>query len=115
MNSPDHSQTQKRQKLLHHIAVGGGFVGLILWFYIGRELGILDWVTRQMPEEHAGAGLMLGIMLLMTPGFFIWARYNRWVERKLRVHGFYYETEYDAEQAQLLAQKQAEKSSKHSE
>ncbi|MFW1677802.1 hypothetical protein ACFVYJ_08465 [Pontibacter sp. JAM-7] len=107
----DNNAAQKRQKLLHHIAVGCGFMGLILWFYIGRELGILDWAASLLPQEHAGAGLMLGIMLLMTPGFFIWSRYNRWVEHRLAIRGFYYETEYEEEQARLLAEKNAAKKS----
>ncbi|MDF2180813.1 hypothetical protein [Neptuniibacter sp. CAU 1671] len=115
MSSPEHTPAQKQRKLLHHIAVGGGFLGLILWFYVGREIGVLDWATALMPEQHAGAGLMLGIMLVMTPGFFIWARYNRWVEQKLAVRGFYYETAYDAEQAELLAKKKAEKSAERHE
>ncbi|MBY4675273.1 hypothetical protein [Marinobacterium arenosum] len=83
-------------KTLHHIGVGAGFLGLILWYYAGHQLGILDWVAQQVPERYAGGGLMLGIMLLMTPGFFIWKLYNRWLEAKLSVRGRYYEDEYYA-------------------
>jgi len=35
--------------------------------------------------------LLFGIIIGMTPGFFIWKHYNRWVEQKLGVTGKYYE------------------------
>ncbi|WP_286238409.1 hypothetical protein [Neptuniibacter halophilus] len=81
-------------KIIHHLAVAVGFIGLLAWFYAGRQLGFLDWITLQMPAKYAGSGLMLGIMILMTPGFFIWARYNRWVEKRLQIKGIYYEDSY---------------------
>ncbi|MDO6513278.1 MULTISPECIES: hypothetical protein [Neptuniibacter] len=93
------------KKYLHHLAVGTGFVGLILWFYIGRELGFLDWITQQMPDKYAGSGLMLGIMILMTPGFFLWSRFNRWAEKKLNVSGIYYEDEYYKNEDKLKQKK----------
>jgi len=34
---------------------------------------------------------MLAIGLGMTPAFFIWSRFNRWVEKKLQIKGKYYE------------------------
>lgn len=82
---------QKKKNLLHHIAVGIGFVGLLVWLYIGRELGFLDWIILQVPRDYAGAALMVGIMIIMTPGFFIWTRYNRWIEKRLKIEGIYYE------------------------
>mgnify|MGYP003873315959 CR=1 FL=1 len=48
---------------------------------------------------------MLGIMLAMTPGFFIWKLYNRWLERKLAVTGKYYEDEYYANFEKQQAEK----------
>lgn len=80
-----------RQRLLHHLATAAGFVFLILWFVAGRASGILDYAITWVPESHAGAGLMLGIMIMMTPGFLIWKYANRWVERKLNITGRYYE------------------------
>ncbi len=93
---------KKDTKLLHHIAVGAGFIGLIAWYYIlGIQLGFLDWMIQQMPPKYAGSGMMIGIMVLMTPGFFIWSRFNRWVEKKLSVSGIYYEDEYYKHQDEL--------------
>lgn len=78
---------------LYLLATAAGFAGLILWFYAGREIGILDWISSQFPPSHAGAGLMVAIMLLMTPGFLLWKLYNRWVEKKLQVKGRFLEDE----------------------
>jgi len=76
---------------LYLCATGAGFAGLIGWFFVGRTLGILDWATQLLPESHAGAGLMLGIMLMMAPGFFLWKLYNRWIEQRLQVRGRFLE------------------------
>jgi len=81
-------------KLLHHLGAALGFVGLILWYYIGERLGLTVALSHFFPSSHSGVGLMLGIMLVMTPGFFVWKFYNRWLERKLSVKGRYYEDEY---------------------
>ena len=88
------SNENRHQKLLHHLGVAAGFVGLMAWFYLGDRLGLMQAVSELVPESHAGAGLMLGIMLVMAPGFFIWKLYNRWLERKLAVTGRYYEDEF---------------------
>lgn len=85
---------KKDNNLLHHLSVGIALIGLFLWFYIGRELGFLNWVTQQMPAKYAGSGYMLGVMILMTPGFFLWSRFNRWSEKKLKVSGIYYEDSF---------------------
>lgn len=78
-------------KLIYHSAVAFGFLGLIGWFYIGRESGLLEWIMIQLPDKFAGSAVMIGIIIIMTPGFFIWSRYNRWIEKRLKVKGFYYE------------------------
>lgn len=91
----------KRTKLLHHCAAGAGFAGLILWYYAGYKLGFLDWIIQQVPPRFAGSGMMIGVMIMMTPGFFIWSRYNRWVEKKLKVTGIYYEDEFYKENEAL--------------
>lgn len=96
------------QKFLHHLGVGAGFAGLIVWFYFGRELGILEWVTAQVPESYSGAGVMLGIMIMMTPGFYLWTLFNRWMERKLAVTGTYYEDAYYEAAEKAQAEKEAQ-------
>ncbi|MBR9829457.1 MAG: hypothetical protein GYB41_12565 [Oceanospirillales bacterium] len=76
---------------LYLLATGAGFVGLIAWFYTGRQLGVLQWIIDLFPASHAGAGLMIAIMLMMTPGFLLWKLFNRWVEAKLKVKGRFLE------------------------
>jgi hypothetical protein len=83
-----------RTKLLHHIATALGLIFLGLWYLLFQQLGVLDWITGLVPATHAGAGLMLGIATVMIPGFFIWKLYNRWVERRLKIRGMYYEDSY---------------------
>jgi hypothetical protein len=83
--------TDHQKKLLHHLAVAGGFVFLILWFYFGRKTGFLDWAVSLAPASHAGAALTLAIMIMMVPAFFIWKYINRLVEKKLDIRGRYYE------------------------
>ncbi|UTW13637.1 hypothetical protein [Marinobacterium rhizophilum] len=86
--------TPANKKLLHHIATALGLVFLGLWYLLFKQLGALDWVISLVPSSHAGAGLMLGIAIVMIPGFFIWKLYNRWVERRLDIRGRYYEDSY---------------------
>lgn len=85
------SHPEKRKKFLHHLGVGAGFVGLVAWFFAGRQLGILDWAGSLAPEGYGGAALMLGIMIMMTPAFALWTVFNRWLERKLSITGRYME------------------------
>lgn len=82
---------EKHHKLLHHLGVAAGFIFLISWFYLGRKLGFLDWVVSFAPASHAGAVLMLGIMMMMLPAFLIWKYANRWLEKTLQVTGKFYE------------------------
>ncbi len=88
------TDTHTHNTLLHHIGTGVGLLFLIGFYLIIKSTGFFDWVTAQMPQKYAGAGLMLGIIIAMTPGFFIWKHYNRWVERKLGVTGKYYEDDF---------------------
>jgi hypothetical protein len=78
-------------KVLHHIATAFGLLFLAGYYLVMDKSGFYDWITAQLPEEYSGSGLMLGIMIAMTPGFFIWKHYNRWIEKKLGVTGKYYE------------------------
>ncbi|WP_036228870.1 hypothetical protein [Marinobacterium jannaschii] len=88
---------EKNNTLLHHIATGAGFIGLVLWFYLGKESGFLNWAVALAPEQYTGSALMVGIMIMMTPGFFCWKLYVRWFERKLDIKGIYYEDSYYGE------------------
>jgi len=79
---------------LHHLGTGAGFLGLMLWFLAGRELGFLDWATSLAPPGYSGAALMLAIILMMTPAFALWTLFNRQLERRLQIKGRYIEDEY---------------------
>lgn len=81
-------------KTAHHIATGIGLLCLGGYYLLMDKSGFYDWVTAFLPTEYAGAGLMLGIMIGMTPGFFLWKHYNRWIEKKLGVSGKYYEDDF---------------------
>ncbi len=82
------------KNLKHHIATAVAFAFLVVWYYLLQSFGFFDFTTKLMPETYAGAGLMLGIGLGMTPAFYIWSRFNRWAERKLKIKGIYYEDSY---------------------
>lgn len=81
----------KSHKVLHHAGVAAGFLFLMAWFYLGRKMGFLDWAVSMSPASHAGAVLMLAIMVMMIPAFLIWKYANRWLEKKLNITGRYYE------------------------
>lgn len=89
---------KERVKLLHHLGIAVGFLTLILWYVVADHLGLTLWLSLLAPESHRGAGLMVAIMLIMTPAFFLWKGFNRWVERKLEIKGKYYEDEYYADE-----------------
>lgn len=105
---------EKDNKLAHHIAVAVGLIGLGLWLYIGRYSGFLDWIILQVPEKYAGSALMIGIMVIMVPGLFIWTLYNRWIEKRLSVKGIYYEDEYYKDQDKLKEKSKAKKQTQES-
>ncbi|NVK43609.1 MAG: hypothetical protein HWE39_20375 [Oceanospirillaceae bacterium] len=86
--------TDKKTRLLHHIATALGLLFLGGWFLLFKTLGILDWIVGLVPQSHAGAGLMIAIAAVMLPAFFIWKLYNRWVEKRLQIRGIYYEDHY---------------------
>ena len=78
-------------KKLHHIGIAVGLIGLGCWYLVAERLSLFSLITEQFPESHKGAGLMVAIMVVMTPGFFIWKHYNRWLEKRLNIKGRYYE------------------------
>lgn len=89
---PDNqSPAPKRQKLLHHIGVALGLLGLGIYYLLVEASGFLTWATSLVGEEYAGSALMVGIMISMTPAFFAWKHYNRFIERRLAIKGIYYE------------------------
>lgn len=81
-------------KFKHHLATATAFAFLIIWYFALQHFGFFDWVVAFFNEEYQGSGLMLAIGGGMTPAFFIWSRFNRWVEAKLEIKGMYYEDSY---------------------
>lgn len=90
------SNQSAHNKLIHHLGVALGFVGLMGWYYVGDRYGLMQLLVDLFPSSHSGAAVMLGIMLVMAPGFFVWKLYNRWLERYLGVKGRYYEDDFYA-------------------
>lgn len=84
----------QHNSLLYHLLMGVGFVALVGWFALMRELEFMAWVTALGPASHAGAMNMLAIMLWMLPAFLLWKYYVRWLNRRLKVGGIYYEDSY---------------------
>ncbi len=80
--------------LKHHLATAVAFAFLIAWYYSLQHFGFFDFATNLMPIDYHGAGLMFGIGLGMAPAFFLWSRFNRWVEKKLDIKGIYIEDSY---------------------
>jgi hypothetical protein len=76
---------------LHHLATAIAFAFLITWYYLLNSYGFFEYFSELTAQQYQGAGLMLGIAIGMTPAFFIWSRFNRWVEKKLDIKGIYYE------------------------
>ena len=81
-------------KFKHHLATAVAFAFLIIWYFLLHHYGFFDLVVSYFSQEYKGSGLMLAIGVGMTPGFFIWSRFNRWAERKLEIKGMYYEDSY---------------------
>lgn len=97
MTTPERKVPAKGQRLLHHLGVAAGLLALLLWFWFGRRLGFLDWMTALFPVQYAGAGLLVGIMLLMLPALLLHRQYNRWLEARLAIRGRFYEDEFYAD------------------
>lgn len=81
-------------KFLHHLATAAGFAFLIFCYWLLKKLGYFDWASQLLPMEYAGAGLMLGIGSGMLIPFALWNLFTRWIEKKLRVKGQYFEDSY---------------------
>ena len=86
--APEKIALTQKGKLLSHISTAVGLIGLGAWYLAAKALGLLDWAVAQAPEEYAGAGLMVAIMLIMTPGLFLWNQFQRWSLNKIQnIHG----------------------------
>jgi len=86
-----HNGEDLNSNIKHHLATAIAFVFLILWYYALHKLNFFEFISSLFSQQYQGSGLMLAIGLGMTPAFFIWSRFNRWVEKKLQIKGKYYE------------------------
>ena len=82
--APEKIELTSRGKLLSHVSTAVGLIGLGAWYLAAKALGILDWAVSIAPQEYAGAGLMVAIMLVMTPGLFLWNQFQRWSLNKIQ-------------------------------
>ena len=90
----DKTKIQRRQKLMHHIGVALGLLGLGAYYLIIDSSGFLEWATSLVSDEYTGSALMVAIMVSMTPAFFAWKHYNRFLEKRLAIKGLYYEDSF---------------------
>ncbi len=88
------SENESNRSILYHILMGLGFLALIGWFYLMREIGFMVWLSSMGPDTHKGAMNMLAIMIWMLPAFLCWKYYLRYINRKLKIRGMYYEDHY---------------------
>jgi len=73
--------------LKHHIGSAIGLTLLMLWFWLLRELGWLDYASTLAPEGYGGAALTFAVGFGMIPGFWLWGRWQRWVDKKCHSDG----------------------------
>ncbi|MEH6628577.1 MAG: hypothetical protein V7739_19225 [Motiliproteus sp.] len=90
----EQKQDTPNRSIFYHILMGLGFLVLISWFYLMREVGFMTWLSAKGPETHKGAMNMLAIMIWMLPAFLCWKYYLRYINRKLKIRGIYYEDHY---------------------
>ncbi|OMH25263.1 hypothetical protein [Motiliproteus sp. MSK22-1] len=98
-NRPENTQGDSKKRnpdrnIIYHFLVGLGFLALIGWFYLMREIEFMTWVTALGPETHKGAMNMLAVMIWMLPAFLCWKYYMRYINRKLDIQGIFYEDHY---------------------
>ncbi|WP_210396324.1 hypothetical protein [Motiliproteus sediminis] len=86
--------------LLYQLLMASGLLALIGWFALMRQVGFMSWLTSLGPDSHIGALNLVAIMLWMLPALLIWKYYLRWINRRLRVRGIYYEDSYYGNNAQ---------------
>ena len=86
--------TDPDRKIIYHLLMGIGFLGLIGWFYLMRQLEFMVWLSAFGPESHKGAMNMLAVMVWMLPAFFCWKYYVRFINKRLNIGGIYYEDHY---------------------
>ena len=94
-NSSEDSQKRNPDRnIIYHFLMGLGFLALIGWFYLMREIEFMAWITALGPESHKGAMNMLAVMIWMLPAFLCWKYYMRYINRKLNIQGIFYEDYY---------------------
>lgn len=87
---------EPRNKLVYYPLLGLGFVFLIGWFYLMRQLGVMEWMASLGPETHKGSFNMLAIMLWMIPALLLWKYYLRWLNQRHEIGGQHDHERHDA-------------------
>ncbi len=92
MSSKPPEKTERN--ILYHILMGLGFLALIGWFWLMREIEFMSWLSAMGPASHTGAMNLLAIMVWMLPGLLCWKYYVRYINRKLKITGIFYEDHF---------------------
>lgn len=93
---PDSSKPEPSNKLVYYPLLGLGFVFLVGWFYLMRELNFMEWLAQFGPSTHKGSFNMLAIMLWMIPSLLVWKYYLRWLNRRFEIGGQHDQDRHDA-------------------
>ncbi|MEH6650701.1 MAG: hypothetical protein V7707_11800 [Motiliproteus sp.] len=87
---------EPRNKLVYYPLLGLGFFFLIGWFYLMRQLGVMEWMASLGPETYKGSFNMLAIILWMLPALLLWKYYLRWLNQRHEIGGQYDQERHDA-------------------
>ena len=85
------------QRLNYYLGLSMGLAALVGWFYLMRQLGLIEWFARLGPESHKGSLNLVAIMLWMLPALLGWKYYLRWLHRRFDIKGQYDQDRHDAQ------------------
>ncbi len=92
----DSSKPAPTNKWIYYPLLGLGFVLLVGWFYLMRQLHFMAWLAEFGPATHKGSFNMLAIMLWMIPALLLWKYYLRWLNQRFEIGGQHDQERHDA-------------------
>ncbi|MEH6472413.1 MAG: hypothetical protein V7752_14285 [Halopseudomonas sp.] len=97
MNKPTKSPSHNP---LYYILLGIGCAALVGWFYLMRQLELMEWMAQLGPETHKGSMNLLAVMLWMVPALVLWKYYLRWLNQRFDIGGQYDDDRHNAQYQQ---------------
>lgn len=80
----------------YYLGLAVGLSALVGWFYLLRQLELIEWFARLGPETHTGTFNLLAIMLWMLPALLVWKYYLRWLNQRFDIRGMTDQERHDA-------------------